>query len=255
MRETNNNVVFDSVDFVEFDFSLRKNNMAELELATASSATSMEHPSTAAHLALNDRINHPEDHSKEQYGHSFILTDNDRRRETSCIAKMSKKRLATPIETPAVCKKIRIPAVQRTHSPRTQESSQTVVTDRCPQLQKVTPTLKGIKEVCRHLLTRNTGEKAHLVAIPTECTYEICSAISWSKRESLSEEEVALRNHQLDQCKSCKMVNIVKLLLFELGFVLSIADFWCLCCYPIFQFNLMVPQWYRLRPGLQFTYT
>jgi hypothetical protein len=183
--------------------------MTDLELATTSRSAirTTEQPSMATQLAQNDRNSHPEDRIQDQFCHSFNPTDHERRREANCIVKMSKKRLATPITTPALNKKIRLTAVQRTHSPRAQHEPtsslpQLVVADRSPQLQKITPTLKGIKEVCRHLLTRNTGGKAHLVAIPTECTYEICTAISWSKRESLSEEEITVRNHQLDQCKS-----------------------------------------------------
>jgi hypothetical protein len=175
--------------------------MADLESAPADNPTAESCSSTASDSCNDDKIGLQLGCNKEHSRHEFKHNDHDKERAPNDAAKLVKKRVATPITTPALNKKMRTVAVQRTHSPKVLEPSQLVPPPRSPQLQRVTPTLKGIKEVCRHLLTRNTGEKAHLVAIPTECTYEVCSAILWSKRESLTEEESIFRNRQLDQCK------------------------------------------------------
>ena len=82
------------------------------------------------------------------------------------------------------------------------------------QLIKITPTLRGIKEVARHLkqehdgplsyltTTTNTIRKPHaLLALPTECTYEVCTLVEWSKGETLNEASSTFRNDRLHQCK------------------------------------------------------
>ncbi len=76
------------------------------------------------------------------------------------------------------------------------------------RLKKVTPTVLGMKEVAQHLLrtkSRNAGSRdaSHsILALPTECTYEACTLIPWKKDETISDEDDALREEQLDRRKS-----------------------------------------------------
>ena len=107
--------------------------------------------------------------------------------------KSLKRRPPAPISTPAF-KKNRS-CVQRTHSPKTVPSPTSV---RNTKVQKVTPTVNGIKEVAQHLLkSRNVQTRQSFVALPTECTYEMCSVLPWSKKESLSEVDSAYREKML----------------------------------------------------------
>jgi hypothetical protein len=110
----------------------------------------------------------------------------------------TRKRPAALISTP-VFKKTRT-SVQRTHSPKTLLSPLSSPV-RSAHVQKITPTVRGIQEVARHLL-KTTGETPiSLLALPTECTYEACSAVSWSKAESLTEAATAFRENQLEKRK------------------------------------------------------
>jgi hypothetical protein len=114
------------------------------------------------------------------------------------MKEITRKRPPALISTP-VFKKIRT-SVQRTHSPKTLPSplSSPVLT---AHVQTITPTVRGIQEVARHLL-KTTGETPYsLLALPTECTYEACSVVSWSKAESLTEAATAFRINQLDKRK------------------------------------------------------
>ena len=59
------------------------------------------------------------------------------------------------------------------------------------ELQKISPSVAGIQEVSRHLRRRSPSprpnSKTHtLLALPTECSYEICALIDWKKDEESS---------------------------------------------------------------------
>lgn len=104
------------------------------------------------------------------------------------------------IGTPELTLKKSRSAVQRTHSPK---STATPIASpfRALRVKKVTPTLSGMKDMSRHLQTQGE-DKANpyaFVALPTECTYELCSAISWSKKQSRCPEEISEREQCLRQ--------------------------------------------------------
>jgi len=115
-------------------------------------------------------------------------------REETSLKK--RKRKPPPVVTKLRKKRA---AVVRTHSPRVVS---TVVSIQ-PNVHMVTPTLQGIHEVARHLQKSQATDRRSqsLLALPTECSYELCSLVSWKKRETLSEAEVAFRASQLEQCK------------------------------------------------------
>lgn len=74
------------------------------------------------------------------------------------------------------------------------------------RVQKVTPTVSGIEEVANHLMTtksRSTSEGGShsILALPTECTYEACTLLSWGKDETIATDDNATREEQLDRCK------------------------------------------------------
>jgi len=104
-------------------------------------------------------------------------------------------------------KKIRT-AVTRTHSPRpvTPAVAAPVWLKR---VQKVTPTVAGIENAAKHLFrtkarasTLPTRCDAHSVlALPTECTYEACTLLSWAKDEKITGEESSMREDQLERRK------------------------------------------------------
>jgi hypothetical protein len=150
------------------------------------------------------------------------------------------KRPATPISSPASLKlqgcsnkKFRqsvgvsqTPSEPNKHPSLSQEpqlasQSESTIESYQPTLQAVAPTLQGIQELVQHLrrhpsLQHRTGKldvvhegipsnstqrRTSMAALPTECTYEVCSLVSWSKNESLNEEDNAFRIRQLDHCK------------------------------------------------------
>ena len=128
-------------------------------------------------------------------------------------------------------KKLRTSIVQRTHSPKATKAAITSIPSSSPSLvtsdvllQKVTPTVRGIREIARHFLRSSLNRRNHdnydgstsgdassyspgempshsLVALPTECTYEVCKMISWNKTESLDESTVAARRRSIQKCK------------------------------------------------------
>jgi hypothetical protein len=113
-------------------------------------------------------------------------------------------------------------AVQRTHSPKVVPSplaSPIIIANpvQVPvhqfQLDKITPTVRGIKEVARRLKQQESStsssstptissNKPHpLLALPTECSYELLTLIDWSKKETPTEESLSFRTDRLHQCK------------------------------------------------------
>lgn len=132
-------------------------------------------------------------------------------------------------------------AVTRTHSPcegrakigavvNLSSCDGTITSFSNPAVQAVAPTLRGIQDLVRHLKsqrmdemedteTKTDGTVHHhhhhavaaasimnkkastLAALPTECTYEVCCLVSWSKHESLINNETSFRARQLDHCE------------------------------------------------------
>lgn len=121
-------------------------------------------------------------------------------RQTNRAVKRSPPAISAP-----VFKKIRS-SVQRTHSLKALPPALSSLPE-SSRVQKVTPTVLGIKEVARHLLKSKTRQRPYsMLALPTECTYEICSLVAWNKKESLNEAEDSFRENQLDQRKlDCRM--------------------------------------------------
>lgn len=141
-----------------------------------------------------------EDCRRVEFHDSKASDDGSHQSTTSRVVINRKRPIPTPLSSSApVFKKSRA-AVQRTHSPKTIPAPL-----QNPRLQKVTPTVLGIKEVSRHLLRSQSSalspNEYSYVAIPTECTYEMCSLIKWNKRESLSSDDIAYREEELNQCK------------------------------------------------------
>jgi hypothetical protein len=135
---------------------------------------------------------------------------------TSTCTASFKKRPPSAISTLPPLKKIKRTsvAVQRTHSPKTVPSplASPVRSSVRFHLEKITPTIRGIKEVARHLKqqrddsstlsTTPTISKPHpLLALPTECSYELLTLIDWSKKETPTEESLSFRTDRLNQCK------------------------------------------------------
>jgi hypothetical protein len=117
---------------------------------------------------------------------------------------LTKKRHHNPISTPLFSKKSRT-CVQRTHSPPKSLPESLSSPAGNSYVEEITPSIQGIKEVALHLLKSQSNGKSHfLLALPTECTYEICSLVSWSKKESLSESGTSFREEQLKKRKSKK---------------------------------------------------
>ena len=134
---------------------------------------------------------------------------------TSTRTASFKKRPPAAISTLPPLKKIKRTsvAVQRTHSPKTVPSplaSSVGSSDRF-HLEKITPSVPGIEEMARHLkqqqqesstLSTPTISKPHpLLALPTECSYELLTLIDWNKKETPSGESLSFRMDRLNQCK------------------------------------------------------
>jgi hypothetical protein len=154
-------------------------------------------------------------------------------------SRKSGKRPATPISSPASLqlqgnyKKARqspssLSACAQTKNHPRMVSSQTDESIESefyrPTLRAIAPTLAGIHELVQHLrlhpslnyrgasqgvvaggcsdsCSSQRRSTTSMVALPTECTYEVCSLVSWSKNESLTENDEMFRMRQLDHCK------------------------------------------------------
>jgi len=109
-------------------------------------------------------------------------------------------------------------SVQRSLSPihTTHHHSSPVWLNR---IKKVNPTVLGIQEVANHLLRTKSRRPASrdathsILALPTECTYEACSLVSWTKDENSSDDDKALREEQLDRLKAISSSNCVNIYL------------------------------------------
>jgi hypothetical protein len=143
-------------------------------------------------------------------------SSSDELTSTTCTASFKKRPPPAIISNLPPQKKIKRTsvAVQRTHSPKTVPSPLAfpVKSSIRFHLEKITPTVRGIKEVARHLkqqedssstsLSTPTISKPHpLLALPTECSYELLTLIDWSKKETPSEESLSFRTDRLNQCK------------------------------------------------------
>ena len=119
----------------------------------------------------------------------------------------AKKRQLPRVSVVATTGKKMRTAVTRTHSPRpvTPAIAAPVWLNR---VQKVTPTVPGIENTARHLFRTKarpsaaSRSDAHtFLALPTECTYEVCTLLSWAKDEQTSGEENLMREEQLNRRK------------------------------------------------------
>lgn len=120
-----------------------------------------------------------------------------------------KKRQLPVISIPATkqAKKIRT-AVTRTHSPRPVTPAITAPAW-LSRVEKITPTIPGIENAAQHLfntkarlpMTASPCDAHTFLALPTECTYEVCALLSWDKDEKITGEENSLREDQLDRRK------------------------------------------------------
>ena len=97
-----------------------------------------------------------------------------------------------------------------------------------PTLQAIAPTLAGIQELVHHLRLHHPSLRRHenggggggggevalakvqrsdprrqtsLIALPTECTYEVTALVSWSKNEAPNKDDDSFRARQLDHRK------------------------------------------------------
>ena len=88
------------------------------------------------------------------------------------------------------------------------------------ELQKISPSVAGIQEVSRHLRRRSPSprpnSKTHtLLALPTECSYEICALIDWKKDEESSSSPTSkefenFRTERLTQGKPAQYLEFNK---------------------------------------------
>eukprot|EP00934_Nitzschia_sp_Nitz4_P009481 Nitzschia sp. Nitz4//scaffold79_size90958//27754//29011//NITZ4_005016-RA/size90958-augustus-gene-0.175-mRNA-1//-1//CDS//3329558222//9471//frame0 len=163
---------------------------------------------SAPALEISCTTEHPdlasENSDKESVQEECQNSKNSASKDQSTRRVAGKKR---PIPTPLSIsippnKKVRV-SVQRTHSPKAAPSPLTLALQNC-QIQKLTPTVGGIKQVSNCLQQNDTvlkAKKEHsYVAMPTECTYEICSVLKWSnEKEALSSDDVAYREEHMNQ--------------------------------------------------------
>jgi len=116
-----------------------------------------------------------------------------------------KKRQGATISTSASRAKKNRTTAQRTHSPR--PISPAISTPSWfNRIQKINPTVSGIEEVAKHLsrgthLRRCSNIPFSFLALPTECTYEACTLLRWIKDESMTNDDNAIREAQLDRLK------------------------------------------------------
>lgn len=138
--------------------------------------------------------------------------------QTKCILNSKKRQVGMISSSSSMRSKVIRTSGQRSLSPipTTNHQSSPVWLNR---IKKVNPTVLGIQEVAHHLLRtksrRPTSRDAthSVLALPTECTYEACSLISWTKDENLSDDDKALREEQLDRLKAISSSNCVNIYL------------------------------------------
>lgn len=126
--------------------------------------------------------------------------------QKKCVLNTKKRQVGMISSSSSMRAKVIRTSAQRSlsPSPTTHHQSSPVWLNR---IKKVNPTVSGIQEVAHHLLRtksrRPTSRDAthSILALPTECTYEACSLISWTKDENTSDDDKALRAEQLDRCK------------------------------------------------------
>jgi hypothetical protein len=178
---------------------------------------------TSAFALATSSKEHPQPLPKEPSDGGWRSGQSSSDELTSTRTASCKKRPATAISTLPPLKKIKRTsvAIQRTHSPKTVPSPlpSCVTSSVRFHFEKITPTVRGIKEVARHLkqqpesstlsTSTPTISKPHpLLALPTECSYELLTLIDWDKEETPTEEALSFRTDRLNQCKQI-MVHIL----------------------------------------------